>query len=199
MRSDDMDELTTVITQHSQHEWDAPFSPAYNNFLRQAVPVVYKEHSIPRNVRKCRRAYQAKDKDVFNQLHDETEQMFAIARSYQPSFQVSDEVKTSFDSLTGKRQNMEMTQRMQAFGVDLKTLQTMLGGNHTEEQIEMALVRAESHGVEIPPLVLAQIDAYNSNTKDTKILAIVAITSLIVLVIGLSVLAFLLWARTKGS
>ena len=75
----------------------------------------------------------------------------------------------------------------------------MLGGRHSEEQIEMALVKAESHGIEVPPLVLAQVDAYHSNTKDTKILTIVAITSLIVLVVGLAVLAFLLWARVKGS
>ncbi|MFK7768285.1 MAG: hypothetical protein AB8B55_13760 [Mariniblastus sp.] len=199
MRNNEMDELITVVTQHDQQEWEAPYTPAYNNFLRQAIPIVYKEHSIPLKVRKSRRAYQANDTETFNRLHDETTQMFAIARAYHPNFHVSEEVKTSFDSMTGKRQNLEMTQRMGAFGADLKTLQSMLGGNHTEEQIEMALIRAESHGIEIPPLVHAQIDAYNSNTKDTKILTIVAITSLIVLVIGLSVLAFLMWVRLKGS
>lgn len=199
MRNNEMEELITVVTQHDQQEWQASFSPAYNNFLRQAIPTTYKEHSIPQSVRKCRRAYTAKDIDLFHQLHDETTQMFAVARSHQPGFQVAADVKTTFDSLTSKRQNHEMSTRRKAFNGDLKKLQTMLGGRHSEEQIEMALVKAKSHGIEVPPLVLAQVDAYHSNTKDTKILTIVAITSLIVLVVGLAVLAFLLWARVKGS
>ena len=190
-----MNKLALVVEQHDDQDWNAEVTPSYSRFLANAVPIIYRDFLIPKKVRKYRRALDRNDVKAVTRIKEEIDSMFQIARTYRNDFQVEPKVQESYDYVNSKLQKYHNKNKMKAFQHDLAVLQSMLQGNHSREQIESALNQVGSHNFPIPPMVIAQVDACLESMNNSKVLSNIAITALVILVVGLAVLAFLLWGK----
>jgi len=197
--SNNMDELFRLIQQHDEHNWVTEFPPSYVSFLRQVVPLVYQEFTIPKKVREFKKVLKNKDIDGLFRIRSEINELAAKAKTFDDDFSWKPEALDDFQRISDQLDKYENATKSQEFNHDLMILRSMLGGKHNKEQIEEAFATASRHGIPVPPLVQAEVEACISGMKDTKILTTIAITSLIFVVVVLAVLAVLMWEKLKGG